>query len=222
VVGVAGLLGSGREELPYIVAGARGEGVTGSVAVGGMPLGEPSVERAKPEPTAGVDTSRIKTKAEKIDGGWLVNGQKVWTTNGQNARKILLLARTSPRTEDNPLDGMTLFFTDLDRTRITVREIDKLARPAVDSNELFIDNLEVRDGEVVGDVGKASATCSTASIPNAPWWAWRASASASAAPPWTWPRGTPTSASCSTAPSARTRRSRTRWLTRGCGWKRPS
>jgi acyl-CoA dehydrogenase len=65
------------------------------------------------EPTAGVDTSRIKTRAEKIEGGWLVNGQKVWTTNGQNAQKILLLARTSPRTEEKPLDGMTLFFTDL-------------------------------------------------------------------------------------------------------------
>jgi acyl-CoA dehydrogenase len=106
------------------------------------------------EPTAGVDTSRIKTRAEKIDGGWLVNGQKVWTTNGQNAQKILLLARTSPRTEDKPLDGMTLFFTDLDRQRITVREIEKLGRVAVDSNELFIDNLEVADDEVVGEVGQ--------------------------------------------------------------------
>jgi acyl-CoA dehydrogenase len=106
------------------------------------------------EPTAGLDTSRIKTKATKIDGGWLVNGQKVWTTNGQNAQKILLLARTSPRSDDQPLDGMTLFFTDLDRTRITVREIEKLARPAVDSNELFIDDLEVRDDEVVGQVGQ--------------------------------------------------------------------
>ena len=106
------------------------------------------------EPTAGVDTSRIKTRAEKIDGGWLVNGQKVWTTNGQNAQKILLLARTSPRREEKPLDGMTLFFTDLDRKRITVREIEKLGRVAVDSNELFIDNLEVADDEVVGEVGQ--------------------------------------------------------------------
>ena len=102
----------------------------------------------------GVDTSRIKTRADKIDGGWLVNGQKVWTTNGQNAQKILLLARTSPRTEDKPLEGMTLFFTDLDRQRITVREIEKLGRVAVDSNELFIDNLEVADDEVVGEVGR--------------------------------------------------------------------
>ena len=91
------------------------------------------------EPTAGVDTSRIRTKAEKVDGGWVVNGQKVWISNAQNAHKILLLARTSARNEDKPLDGMTLFFTDLDRDRITVREIEKLGRSAIDSNELFID-----------------------------------------------------------------------------------
>jgi len=106
------------------------------------------------EPTAGVDTSRIKTRAEKIDGGWVVNGQKVWITNAQNAHKILLLARTSPRRDEKPLHGMSLFFTDLDRSRITVREIEKLGRAAIDSNELFIDNLEVSDDELVGEVGK--------------------------------------------------------------------
>ena len=106
------------------------------------------------EPTAGVDTSRIRTMAKKVDGGWVVNGQKVWISNAQNAHKILLLARTSPRDEANPLDGMTIFFTDLDRDHITVREIEKAGRSALDSNELFIDNLPVRDDEVVGEVGK--------------------------------------------------------------------
>lgn len=106
------------------------------------------------EPSAGVDTSRITTRAEKIDGGYLVNGQKVWITNAQNAHKILLLARTSPRRDDKPLHGMTLFFTDLNRDRITVKEIEKLGRAPIDSNELFIDNLEVADDEVVGEVDK--------------------------------------------------------------------
>ena len=106
------------------------------------------------EHNAGVDTSRITTKATKIDGGWLVNGQKIWITNAQNAHRILLLVRTSPRAESRPFDGMTLFFTDLNRERITVREIEKMGRAAVDSNELFIDDLEVRDDEVVGEVGK--------------------------------------------------------------------
>jgi alkylation response protein AidB-like acyl-CoA dehydrogenase len=106
------------------------------------------------EPNAGFDTSRIRTKADKIEGGWLVNGHKVWITNAQNAHRILLLARTSPRNDERPFDGMTLFFTDLDRTRITVREIEKLGRSCIDSNELFIDDLEVRDDEVVGEVGQ--------------------------------------------------------------------
>jgi acyl-CoA dehydrogenase len=106
------------------------------------------------EPGAGVDTSRIRTRAEKIDGGYLINGQKVWITNAQNAKKILLLARTSPRREEKPLAGMTIFFTDVNRDRITIREIDKVGRAAVDSNELFIDNLEVSDEDVVGEVDK--------------------------------------------------------------------
>lgn len=106
------------------------------------------------EPTAGVDTSRIRTKAEKKGDRWVVNGQKVWTTNAQNAKKILLLARTSPRDEKRPLDGMTLFFADLDRKYCDVRVIDKLGRAAVDSNEVFIDGLEVPEEDVVGEVGK--------------------------------------------------------------------
>ncbi|WP_407671253.1 acyl-CoA dehydrogenase family protein [Nocardia stercoris] len=106
------------------------------------------------EPTAGVDTSRIKTKATKVDGGWVINGQKVFITNAQNAQKILLLARTSPRRDDKPLWGMSLFLCDMDRSAITVREIDKLGRAAIDTNELFIDNLEVSDDRLVGEVDK--------------------------------------------------------------------
>src|ERR1700689_3676382 len=92
------------------------------------------------EPTAGVDTSRITTRAERDGNGWVINGQKVWISNAQNAKKILLLTRTSPRDDARPLDGMTLFFTGLDRTACTIRAIDKLGRSAVDSNEIFIDN----------------------------------------------------------------------------------
>ncbi|WP_104104751.1 acyl-CoA dehydrogenase family protein [Arthrobacter sp. 08Y14] len=106
------------------------------------------------EPSAGVDTSRITTKAVKADGGWVVNGHKIWITNAQNAQRILLLARTSPRNEEKPFEGMTLFFTELNRERILVREIKKMARSAIDSNELFIDDLFIRDDQVVGEVGK--------------------------------------------------------------------
>jgi acyl-CoA dehydrogenase len=106
------------------------------------------------EPTAGTDTSRITTRAERSGNRWIVNGQKVWTTNAQHAERILLLARTSPRKQEAPLDGLTLFFTDLDRTRCTIRKIDKLGRAAVDSNEVFIDGLEIPDEDVVGEVGR--------------------------------------------------------------------
>ncbi|GAB92565.1 acyl-CoA dehydrogenase family protein [Gordonia rhizosphera] len=106
------------------------------------------------EPTAGVDTSRIKTKATKVDGGWVINGQKVFITNAQNADRILLLARTSPRDDAKPLSGMTIFFAEMNREHVTVREIDKLGRAAIDTNELFIDNLFVADEDVVGEVGK--------------------------------------------------------------------
>jgi alkylation response protein AidB-like acyl-CoA dehydrogenase len=106
------------------------------------------------EPSAGSDTSRITTWAERRGDTWAVRGQKVWTTNAQQAEKILLLARTDPRDEAHPLQGMTLFFTDLDRGACTVRRIDKLGRAAVDSNELFIEGLEVPDTDVVGEVGE--------------------------------------------------------------------
>jgi alkylation response protein AidB-like acyl-CoA dehydrogenase len=106
------------------------------------------------EPTAGVDTSRITTKAEKIEGGWRINGQKVWITNAQNAHMVLLVARTSPRDPARPMDGITLFLCDFDRKAISARAIPKLARNAVDTNELFIENLEVGDDRVVGEVGK--------------------------------------------------------------------
>ena len=106
------------------------------------------------EPTAGVDTSRIKTKAEKIDGGWRINGQKVWITNAQNSHLVLLVARTSARDPKSPMDGITLFLCDFDRKAIDARPISKLARNAVDTNELFITNLEVGDDRVIGEVGK--------------------------------------------------------------------
>jgi alkylation response protein AidB-like acyl-CoA dehydrogenase len=106
------------------------------------------------EPDCGVDTSRIKTRAVKQDGRWLINGRKVWISNAMNSHRILLLTRTSPRDDARPLDGMTLFFTELDRKRVQITPIDKLARNCIDSNELVIENLEARDEDIVGEVGK--------------------------------------------------------------------
>src|SRR5439155_1125676 len=82
------------------------------------------------EPNAGTDTSRIQTRAERKDDRYVVNGRKVWNTNARQATHILLLARTSPRDAVKPFAGMTLFFTEFDRSKITVREIEKLGRAA--------------------------------------------------------------------------------------------
>jgi acyl-CoA dehydrogenase len=106
------------------------------------------------EPNAGTDTSRITTVAERKGQGWVVNGRKVWNTMAQEATHILLLARTSPRDAQKPFHGITLFVGDFDRSRITVRPIEKLGRAAVDSNEIFIDGLEIPAANVVGEVGR--------------------------------------------------------------------
>ena len=106
------------------------------------------------EPNAGTDTSRIQTVAERRGDRFVVNGRKVWNTNAQNATHTLLLARTSPRDPARPFKGLTLFFTEFDRAKITVRVIEKLGRAAVDSNEIFIDGLEVPAENVVGEVGQ--------------------------------------------------------------------
>ena len=107
------------------------------------------------EPDAGLDTGRLKTFAKKINDGYLVNGKKIWTSTARIADKILLLARTIPIEECNKnTDGLTLFYTNLDRKKIEVREISKMGRAAVDSNQIFIDNLEVPEFDRIGEEGK--------------------------------------------------------------------
>ena len=107
------------------------------------------------EPDAGLDTGKIKTTASKIQGGYLINGQKIWTSTAKIANKILLLARTSElgETKSN-IDGLTLFYTDFDRTKIEVREIKKMGRGSVDSNQIFFDNLEISEEDRIGEEGK--------------------------------------------------------------------
>lgn len=106
------------------------------------------------EPDAGLDTTSIKTFAKKVAGGYVVHGRKMWTSTGQEADRILLLTRTTPKEEcKRPTDGMTLFYTPLDRTKIEVRRIHKMGRNAVDSNATFIDGLFVPDEDRIGEEG---------------------------------------------------------------------
>ena len=107
------------------------------------------------EPDAGLDTGNLRTEARLKGTHYVVEGRKVWTSTAQVADKLMLLARTTPRTSDvSSVDGLTLFYTDLDRERIQVREIDKMGRKAVDSNELFIDGLMVPVEDRIGEEGK--------------------------------------------------------------------
>ncbi|MFA5630662.1 MAG: acyl-CoA dehydrogenase family protein [Porticoccaceae bacterium] len=107
------------------------------------------------EPNAGLNTTAIKTFAKKVDGGYIVNGSKIWTSTAQEADNILLLARTTPREEcKKPTDGMTIFFTKLNREKIEVQRIPKMGRAAVDSNAIFIEDLFIPDEDRIGEEGK--------------------------------------------------------------------
>ena len=117
--------------------------------------GEHKVAFGVTEPDVGLNTTALKTFARRQGDQYLVNGKKIWISTAQVAHKILLLARTTPREEARrPADGLTLFLTDLDRRYIDVREIDKCGRAAVDSNELFIDNLPIPVEHRIGEEGR--------------------------------------------------------------------
>ncbi len=107
------------------------------------------------EPDAGLDTAGLRTRAERSGNGYVVNGRKIWTTTAQEASKIMLLARTTPIEQCRKrTDGLSLFYTDLDRRHCDVRVIDKMGRKAVDSNEIFIDGLPVPLEDRIGEEGE--------------------------------------------------------------------
>ena len=107
------------------------------------------------EPNTGLNTLKLKTLAVRKGDHYVVNGQKVWISTAQVAEKMLLLARTTPIEEvRKPTEGLSLFYTDLDRSCIEVREIPKMGRKAVDSNQVFIDGLKIPVQDRVGEEGK--------------------------------------------------------------------
>lgn len=106
------------------------------------------------EPNTGLNTLKLKTRAVREGDHYVVHGQKVWISTAQVANKILLLARTTPVEECKGTEGLSLFYTDLDRSTIEVREIEKLGRKCVDSNQVFIDGLRIPVEDRVGEEGK--------------------------------------------------------------------
>ncbi|QHI97474.1 acyl-CoA dehydrogenase [Xylophilus rhododendri] len=122
-----------------------------------MARGEVKSCFAVTEPDAGLNTTRLKTRAVRQGDKYVVHGQKVWISTAQVADKMLLLARTTPEDElppDRKSHGLSLFYTDLDRSRVDVRLIEKMGRKCVDSNELFIDGLEIPVQDRIGEEGK--------------------------------------------------------------------
>ncbi|SHM66201.1 acyl-CoA dehydrogenase family protein [Cryptosporangium aurantiacum] len=106
------------------------------------------------EPDAGLDTTALRTRAERRDGGYLVNGEKIWISVAQEAHSMMLLARTTPLDQvKRRTDGLSLFFTDLDRSRVEIRAIPKMGRHAVDSNLLFLSDLWIPEEDRIGAEG---------------------------------------------------------------------
>jgi acyl-CoA dehydrogenase len=107
------------------------------------------------EPNAGLNTTELTTRAEKRGDRYRINGTKIWTSTAQVANKILLLARTTPLDKvKRKTQGLTLFYTDLDRAHADVRLIHKMGRHAVDSNMVFFEDMEVPEDDRIGEEGE--------------------------------------------------------------------
>ncbi len=107
------------------------------------------------EPNAGLDTTNLDCRADRTDSGYVIHGAKHWTSMAQRATKVLLLARTTPKDKvKRKTEGLSLFYTNLDRRYVEVREIPKMGRKAVDSNAVFYDGLPVPREDLIGEEGK--------------------------------------------------------------------
>ncbi|QHE73434.1 acyl-CoA dehydrogenase family protein [Rhodococcus sp. WAY2] len=107
------------------------------------------------EPNAGTDTTRISTFAKRVDGGYILNGRKVWITKAGDSQKMVLIARTTKREQvQRSTDGMSLFLIDIDPEHVHLNAIPKMGRNAVSSYEVFIDDYFVPDSARIGEEGK--------------------------------------------------------------------
>ena len=106
------------------------------------------------EPGAGSETTRISTRAEKVAGGWRINGQKIWTSRARYSDLMLLLARTTPYEEcAKPTEGLSTFLVDMRNAEgITINPIKTMINHS--TTEVFFDNVVIPDAALVGEVGK--------------------------------------------------------------------
>jgi acyl-CoA dehydrogenase len=106
------------------------------------------------EPNSGSDVFAASTRATKTDGGWLVNGRKIWTSNAHNSDYMIALLRTSAKTKENHRHGLTQFLIDCKSKGITIRPIINLTGQH-DFNEIFFDDVFVPDLHMIGEVDNA-------------------------------------------------------------------
>ncbi|MXP23399.1 acyl-CoA dehydrogenase [Gordonia sp. HNM0687] len=107
------------------------------------------------EPDAGTDTSRISTFAKKDGSGYVISGRKVWITKAAQSTKMVLACRTTRREEvSKSTDGISLFLIDIDPEKVQLQAIPKMGRNAVQSYQVFIDELRVPESARVGEEGK--------------------------------------------------------------------
>ncbi len=169
------------------------------------------------EPDAGLDTTKLTTRAVRDGDHYVVHGRKIWISTAQVANKMLLLARTTPLSDvKKPTQGLSLFYTDLDRNTIEVREIEKMGRKCVDSNMLFIDGLRIPVADRIGDEGEGFKYILHGLNPERILIAAEAVGLGRAG--WSMRK----SAWCSAAPLDRTRACSIRWHRHGCSWKPPT
>ncbi|KAK3651401.1 hypothetical protein LTR56_002463 [Elasticomyces elasticus] len=106
------------------------------------------------EPNTGLDTLKLQSLATKEGDHYSLKGSKIWTSTAQVAEKILILVRTTPLEEvKKPTEGLTLFYTDMDRSQVSVTEIKKMGRAAVDTNSLYFDGWRVPARDRIGEEG---------------------------------------------------------------------
>ena len=107
------------------------------------------------EPDVGLNTTQLKTRAERVGDRYVIHGQKMWISTAQVANKMLLLARTTPLDQvRRKTEGLTLFYTEIDRARVEIRLIEKMGRHAVDSNMVFFDGFEIPVEDRIGEEGQ--------------------------------------------------------------------
>lgn len=107
------------------------------------------------EPNTGLETLKLQSLATKHGDHYILKGSKIWTSTAQVAEKALMLVRTTPIEKCKKLsEGLTLFYTDLDRSAVSVTEIKKMGRAGVDTNQIYFEEWKVPEADRIGDEGQ--------------------------------------------------------------------